>query len=219
MNPLTHRAALPALTAALITALLTGCSGSTAKNQDKSDGDVVSLRTPGDAATSQNPTTPSGKKYKPGSKELDQAVDEWRAKIKSCVAKAAQQHGIPVTEGTGKNEGDLVAKGPDIGFGQDVDGKPTYTSPLAKKWFEEVQSPCRKENPAPELDDDKDTAARLAEARKKYECLRKEGLDELHEPTADALAPFTPKGTSKYMGQNPDPKSQQALKKCGLNHS
>ncbi|MGW5115263.1 hypothetical protein ACWEQ8_07405 [Streptomyces noursei] len=209
------RAAALALAAGLTATLLTGCGGSDSGDSTSGKDGVASLQSPGVSTDSASPTAGSAKKYKAGSKEAAQAFDEWKAQYKSCVAKKAQQNGIEVKEGTGKDEGDLVPKNiGEIGVGQGSDGKPTYPSELAKKWFEGVVTPCRKELPYPETDDDSNAAAQLAEARKKYECLRKEGLDSLHEPTVDTPQLFTPEGTSKYMGQNVDPKAKQTLIKC-----
>lgn len=212
MNRTRHRArrtAELALAAGAAAVLLTACSSGTDKDGD----DVASLRTSDSSTAPQDSGT--GKKYKAGSKEASKAFDEWKAKYRTCVARKAEQLGIEVVEGTGKNEGDLVAKGLG-GSRSDSNGNVTYDNPLTKKWWEEVDTPCRKEIPVPEVEDDKSDPARLAEMRKKYECLRKEGLDGLHEPTIDDPSLFTGEGTSKYLGDNPDPKAKQALEKCGI---
>ncbi|MGW1194773.1 hypothetical protein ACWD4B_02765 [Streptomyces sp. NPDC002536] len=214
MNRTRHRArraAELALAAGAAAVLLTACSSGTDKDGD----DVASLRTSDSSTAAQDSGTGTGKKYKAGSKEASKAFDEWKAKFRTCVARKAEQLGIEVVEGTGKNEGDLVAKGLG-GSRSETNGNVTYDNPLTKKWWEEVDTPCRKEIPVPEVEDDKSDPAKLAEIRKKYECLRKEGLDGLHEPTIDDPSLFTGEGTKKYLGGNPDPKAEQALKKCGI---
>lgn len=214
MNRTSYRAgrsARLALAAGAAAVLLTACSSGSGKD---SGDDVASLQTPGSGTASQGSGAGSGKKYKAGSKEASQAFDAWRAEIRTCVARKAEQLGIEVVEGTGKNEGDLVAKG--LGSTLSKGNEITYENPLTKKWYEEVIGPCHKDIPAPEVEDDKSDPAKLAEARKKYECLRKEGLDGLHEPTIDDPALFTGEGTGKYLGDNVDPKAKQALEKCGI---
>ncbi|MFF4409573.1 hypothetical protein ACFY2W_15415 [Streptomyces sp. NPDC001262] len=208
------RSAALALAAVTATALLAGCGSSSGSGKDGDN--VASLRKPGDAATPQGSGGPSAKKYKAGSKEAAQAYDAWHAEFRTCTARKAEQQGIEVVEGTGKDEGELRPKGrKQFVFGQDAKGNTTYDSPLTQKWFEKVIGPCRQEHPLPEADDDKGDAAHLAQLRKTYECLRGEGLQGLHEPTADAPELFTPEGTGKYLGDNPDPKAKAALDKCG----
>ncbi|WP_274910768.1 hypothetical protein [Streptomyces sp. WZ-12] len=208
------------LAAGLAAMLLAGC-GSDSHRGDHTNGKdtVASLQTPEVNTNSAAPTAGSGKKYKAGSKEAAQAFDEWHAKFKSCTAKKAQQVGIEVEEGTGRNQGDLVPKNVrEMGTGQGSDGRPTYTDEFARKWFEDIMGPCRKELPAPETDDDKSDAARLAELRTMYACLNKAGLDGLHEPTLDAPVLFTVDGTRKYIGRDVDPKSKHILSTCGVTH-
>ncbi|MFC5724553.1 hypothetical protein ACFP1Z_30805 [Streptomyces gamaensis] len=206
-----HLTAVLLATAALGTAL-TGC-GEKDSGDTKASDQVPSLQK-GDAPGSAAPS--AAKKYKEGSPELKKAQDAFGQAFNTCVTRTAQKLGIETRVLTeGKDKGSIAPK-EDMG---PVTFKANHViegSELGKKWYTQVVDPCKKEVPAPQVEDDGDKGKELAEAKKKYECLSKAGLSDLHEPTEDNTALFTSEGMAKYFSGSPDPKSKEILQKCGI---
>ncbi|WP_372411526.1 hypothetical protein [Streptomyces luteireticuli] len=198
------------ITSATLATVLTGCGGGGggAEASGKSE-EVASVEKDGkngkggkDGKEGGNGPAGQAKKYKVGSPELDKAFDAWKAEMKTCQTRKAQELGIETQMGSGPKAGEVYPKA------TDVEGQ--------NKFFSQVRKPCQEKNPAPEAEDDGNKADTLATAKKQYECLKKAGLGDLHEPTNDNPALFTSEGTQKYFGQEPDPKSMKILKDCGI---
>lgn len=214
MLPTTHHRphfiAVAVMSTVALATVLSACGDKDGDGPTNASGQVASLQKEEPSASA----AAAGKKYKPGSPEYKKALDTWHAQFQTCEAKKAQQLGIGTKTATGKDAGELTTKedmGPTLFKGGKVSG-----SPLAVTWWTKVVEPCRQEVPAPQAEDDGDSAAALKTAKKQYECLSKAGLGDLHEPTNDNMAPFAPAGTQKYFGPDVDPKSKEILQKCGI---